>query len=136
VTNGDVEVDRVIVAADTGEVIHPDALEAQLESGVIYGLTAALYGEITIDQGAVVESNFPQYEMVRLATAPDIVTILAPTAGAPLGGAGEIGTPPIAPALTNAIFQATGERVRDLPVRKNGIRPIARRRDRKSEGVA
>ena len=114
-------VDRVVAVADTGEVIHPDSLRGQLESAVIFGLTAALFGEITLEKGAVVQSNFPDYEMVRMATAPEIESFLEPSGGA-LGGAGEIGTPPLAPALVNALFQATGRRVRELPLAKAGFR--------------
>ena len=124
-----VRVDRVVAFADTGEVIHPDSLRGQLEGGILFGLTAALFGEITIEEGAVVQRNFPDYEMIRLATTPEIETILAPGPG-PIGGAGEIGTPPIAPALANALFAATGKRVRELPLVKQGFRVAALRSDR------
>jgi isoquinoline 1-oxidoreductase beta subunit len=91
-------------------------MRAQIEGGIIFGLSAALHGEITLDKGAVVQANFPDYEMVRLKACPDIqVDILE--SDAPLGGAGEPGVPPVAPALTNAIFAATGVRVRELPVK-------------------
>jgi len=89
----------------------------QIESGVIYGLTAALSGEITIRNGAVEQGNFDTYEMVRLADAPRIETYLALSGGAKWGGIGEPGTPPVAPALANAIFDATGTRVRALPIK-------------------
>ena len=106
---------NVWAAADPGYVINPDGFTAQMESGVIYGLTAALYGEITIEDGRVVQSNFHDYEMVRMDEAPDIhVTLI--NSGARLGGGGEPGTPPIAPALANAIFAATGQRMRTLPL--------------------
>ena len=106
---------NVWAAADPGYVINPDGFTAQMESGVIYGLTAALYGEITIEEGRVVQSNFHDYEMVRMHEAPDIhVTLI--NSGARLGGGGEPGTPPIAPALANAIFAATGQRMRTLPL--------------------
>jgi isoquinoline 1-oxidoreductase beta subunit len=86
-----------------------------MESGIIYGLTAALYGEIQIRDGAVVESNFHDYPMLRIDETPLIETHII-ASGAAWGGAGEPGTPGIAPALTNAIFQATGTRIRELPV--------------------
>ena len=114
---------RVCCAADTGEVIHPDSLEGQLQSGILFGLTAALYGEITIENGAVVQSNFPDYPMLHLAQSPEIEIALMPS-GAPIGGAGEIGTPPVAPALANAIFTATGKRLRALPLTRAGFRVV------------
>ena len=86
-----------------------------MESGIIYGLTAALYGEISIADGAVEQSNFHDYEMVRMDDAPKIdVTIIK--SDAPLGGAGEPGTPPIAGAVANAVFAASGKRIRNLPI--------------------
>lgn len=106
---------NVFVAADPGFVVNPDGFIAQMESGVIYGLTAALYGEITIEAGRVMQSNFHDYEMVRIDDSPEIhVTLI--NSGARLGGGGEPGTPPVAPALANAIFAATGTRMRKLPL--------------------
>ena len=114
-TNGTPRVTHVHAAADPGYVINPDGFTAQMESGVIYGLTAALYGEITIEEGRVIQSNFHDYEIVRMDEAPEIhVTLI--NSGAKLGGGGEPGTPPIAPALANAIFNATGVRQRKLPL--------------------
>ena len=115
-----VKVDRIVCAADTGEVIHPDGLTAQLESGIIFALSAALYGEITIKNGRVVERNFPDYPMMKMADTPVIETVLVPS-GRPIGGAGEVATPPVAPAVANALFAATGRRVRELPLRKAGL---------------
>jgi isoquinoline 1-oxidoreductase beta subunit len=83
---------------------------------VIFGLSAALYGEITIDKGAVVQQNFPEYDMVRLAECPTI-DVYIHESDAPLGGAGEPGIPPVAPAVTNAIFAACGKRIRELPIK-------------------
>ncbi len=112
-------VHKVTCVVDCGEVLNPDGVAAQMESGIIFGLSAALYGEITIQNGSVEQENFPDYEMVRLANCPEINVILAPS-GRPLGGIGEPGTPPIAPAVANAIFAATGERIRKLPLSKSG----------------
>ena len=115
VRDGSVRVDRVVCAVDPGMAVTPDGLTAQMESGIIYGLTAALHGDIQIDAGAVVQSNFHDYPMVRMADAPEIEVQII-NSGNPMGGAGEPGTPGIGPALTNAIFAATGTRVRQLPV--------------------
>jgi isoquinoline 1-oxidoreductase beta subunit len=118
--DGRARVHRVWCAADPGEVVHPSGLAAQLEGGIIYGLTAALYGEISIADGRVVEKNFPDYPMVKMADAPVIEVMLMPS-GARAGGAGEPGTPPIAAATANAIFAATGHRIRALPLRKHDL---------------
>lgn len=107
---------HVACAADAGLAVNPDGFKAQMESGIIYGLTAALYGDISIADGEVEQSNFHDYEMVRMDTAPDIDVIII-NSDARIGGAGEPGTPPITPALTNAIFNATGQRIRNLPVK-------------------
>jgi isoquinoline 1-oxidoreductase beta subunit len=108
----------VVVAVDCGHVVNPRNVEMQMESGVIYGLTAALYDEITVKDGAIEQGNFDSYQMVKLADAPKIETYLALSGGTKWGGIGEPGTPPIAPALANAIFAATGKRVRSLPISK------------------
>ncbi|MCW9045106.1 MAG: molybdopterin-dependent oxidoreductase [Alphaproteobacteria bacterium] len=112
-------VDRVVSVVDCGVVVNPDTVVAQIESGLIYGLTAAFYGEINIENGQVTQSNFSDYQMIRLSNAPVMETHLAPS-GRHLGGVGEIATPPIAPAVTNAIFAAKGERIRELPLIKSG----------------
>jgi isoquinoline 1-oxidoreductase beta subunit len=115
VQDGSVSVDRVVCAVDPGMAVTPDGLTAQMESGIIYGLTAALHGDIQIEAGAVVQSNFNDYPMVRMSDAPEIEVEII-NSGNPMGGAGEPGTPGIGPALTNAIFAATGTRIRQLPV--------------------
>ena len=117
VVEGDVSVDRVVAVIDAGIAVAPDGIAAQLESGIIYGLTAALYGEITIEKGAVVQSNFHDYKAVRMNEAPLIETHII-NSGHDIGGAGEPGTPGIAPALVNAVFNATGTRVRQLPLNR------------------
>lgn len=113
---GQVRVHRVTCAIDCGRAINPDTVAAQVESGIIFGLTAALYGEITIDQGRVMQNNFTDYEMITLRDSPeiDIVTI---ESGAALGGLGEPATPPIAAAVANAVYILTGQRVRELPLK-------------------
>ena len=115
---GKVRCERVVVAVDCGHVVNPRNVEMQMESGVIYGLTAALYDEITVKDGAIEQGNFDSYQMVKLADAPKIETYLALSGGTKWGGIGEPGTPPIAPAVANAIFAATGKRVRSLPFSK------------------
>ena len=118
--DGAVKVHRVVCAADTGQVVHPDSLTAQLESGIIFALSAALFGEIEIEKGRVKQRNFPDYPMVTMADAPKIETLLVPS-GDGWGGAGEVGTPPLAPAVANAVFAATGVRVRELPLEKAAL---------------
>jgi isoquinoline 1-oxidoreductase beta subunit len=115
VADGEVSVDRVVAAIDAGIAISPDGISAQVESGIIYGLTAALHGEITIENGAVVQGNFNDYQAVRMDEAPTIETHVI-NSGHAIGGAGEPGTPGIAPALVNAVYDATGVRVRQLPL--------------------
>lgn len=115
VADGHVSVDKVVCAIDPGFAVSPDGLTAQMESGIIYGLTAALYGDIQIQDGAVVQGNFHDYKSVRMDEAPVIETHII-NSHAPWGGAGEPGTPGIAPALANAVYQATGTRVRQLPM--------------------
>jgi isoquinoline 1-oxidoreductase beta subunit len=110
------KVHKVWSAVDPGEVINPATFTAQIQGGAIYGLTAALYGNITIDKGRVVQKNFPDYDMVRMADAPEH-EVKVIESGARTGGAGEPGTAPIAAAVGNAIFALTGKRIRELPFR-------------------
>lgn len=111
------KVHRVVCAADPGFAVYPDAFIAQMESGIMYGLSAALHGEITIENGAVKESNFHDYEILRMDEAPLIETHIITSDNAP-GGAGEPSTPGIAPALANAIYDASKKRIRSLPIGK------------------
>ena len=120
VTGGAPKVLHVACAADPGFAVNPDGFEAQMQSGIIYGLCAALYGEISLEDGAVAQSNFHDYEILRINEAPKIDTVIL-TSNARLGGGGEPGTPPIAPALANAVFNATGKRIRNLPMRDLGL---------------
>jgi isoquinoline 1-oxidoreductase beta subunit len=115
VEDGETSVDRVVAVIDPGLAISPDGIVAQVESGIVYGLTAALYGEISIEGGAVEQSNFHDYQALRMAEAPQIETHVI-NSGYDIGGAGEPGTPGIAPALLNAVYDATGARVRRLPL--------------------
>ena len=115
VTGPEPKVVHVWCAADPGYAMNPDGFIAQIESGIIYGLTAALYGDITIENGAVVQSNFHDYPMLRIDQAPEISVEII-NSGEKVGGGGEPGTPPIAPALANAVFAATGVRVRSQPI--------------------
>jgi len=114
---GEVRVDRVVAAVDCGHVVNPGIVEAQIQSGVIYGLSAALYGEITIKQGRVQQANFDEYQVVRLADTPKIEVYLALSGGKKWGGIGEPGTAATAPAVANAVFAATGTRVRSMPLK-------------------
>ncbi len=120
VAEGKVRPRRVICAVDAGFAMHPDGMTAQMESGIIYGLTAALYSNISIHRGAVAQSNFHDYQMLRMNESPDIETYII-NSGEKTGGAGEPGTPAIAPALVNAIFNATGIRIRELPVKLHDL---------------
>ena len=114
---GEVRVHRVVAAVDCGHVVNPSIVEAQIQGGIIYGLSAALYGDLTIKNGVIQENNFDQYEMVRLADAPKIEVYLALTGGKKWGGIGEPGTAATAPSVANAVFAATGTRVRKLPLK-------------------
>jgi isoquinoline 1-oxidoreductase beta subunit len=115
VEDGRPRVHRVWCAVDCGTVVNPRIVEAQMKSGVVFGLTAALYGRISIQGGCAVQSNFHDYPLLRIDEAPVVEVILAPS-GDPPGGIGEPGVPPIAPAVTNALFALTGQRVRELPI--------------------
>jgi len=112
---GEVRVHRVVCAVDCGQYVNPDTIEAQMQGAIVFGLTAALKGAITIDKGRVQQSNFNDYEMLHLAEMPVVEVYIVPSIEAP-GGIGEPGTPPIAPAVCNAIFAATGKRIRKLPI--------------------
>ena len=115
-----VKVNRVISVVDCGRVINPSAAEAQVTGSVIFGLTSALYGEITLEGGGVQQQNFPEYDMLRLSNAPEQAVHFIASDHAP-GGLGEPAVPPVTPALCNAIYRATGTRIRSLPVAKSGF---------------
>lgn len=111
-----IKVDRVFAAVDCGEVVNSDTAAAQIEGGIIFALSAALFDEITIRNGAVEQQNFHDYPLPKLADAPRIVVEFL-NSDAPIGGLGEPGVPPLAPAVANAVFAATGTRLRSLPLR-------------------
>ena len=108
-------VHRVVCAVDCGRVINPDSVKAQMEGGIVFGLTAALKDAITLEGGRVQQRNFHDYPMLRINEAPEIEVHIVTSNEAPTG-VGEPGVPPVAPALANAIFAATGKRIRRLPI--------------------
>ncbi len=118
--DGSLKVDRVVCVVDCGQVVNPNTVEAQVEGAVIFALSALVYGEITIEKGRVVQGNFDRYDMVRLAQSPKIEVHIMPSRELP-GGIGEPGTPPLFAAVTNAIFAATGKRIRKLPIAGQGF---------------
>jgi isoquinoline 1-oxidoreductase beta subunit len=115
VDQGEVTVNRVVCAVDCGMTVNPNTIEAQVQGGIIFGITAALYSEITIKDGRVEQNNFTDYRMLRIDQTPPIEVHIVKSTEAP-GGIGEPGTAALAPALTNAIYAATGKRLRQLPV--------------------
>jgi len=120
--DGQVHVQRVVCAVDCGQMVNPDTVTAQMEGGLIYGLTAALHGEITLKNGRVEQSNFDTYQAVRIDEAPAIEVHLIDSREAP-GGVGEPSTSTIAPAVINAIYAATGKRLRKLPINPEELKP-------------
>jgi isoquinoline 1-oxidoreductase beta subunit len=120
VIQGKLRVHRVVCAVDCGHVVNPSGVEQQIQSGIVYGLSAAMKGEITIDHGRVQQANFHQYDVLRIDEMPVVEVYLVPSQAAP-GGIGEASVPPIAAAVGNAIFAAIGKRVRKLPIRLNAL---------------
>jgi isoquinoline 1-oxidoreductase beta subunit len=116
-----VKLHRITCVVDCGIALNPDAVTAQMEGGIIFGLSGALFGEITVKDGAVLQKNFDSYPLLTLAQTPHI-TVEIVTSDAPVGGVGEEAVPPVAAALANALFAATGERVRSLPLQRHGFR--------------
>jgi len=118
---GAIRVERVVACVDCGHLVNPLTAAMQIESAVLYGLTAALFDEITIKEGRVVQGNFDSYPIARMGDAPKIDTHFVLSGGEKWGGLGEPGTPPIAPAIANAVFAATGKRIRALPLTKASL---------------
>src|SRR6195256_906557 len=113
--DGAVRIRRVVRAVDCGTIVNPDTVQAQIQSAIIFGLTAALHGQITLKDGRVEQTNFDSYQMLRMNEAPAIEVYIIQSSEPP-GGMGEAGTSAIVPAVTNAIFAATGKRLRKLPI--------------------
>ena len=119
-SNGNFSVDRIVSAIDCGIVVHPDGLKMQIEGAIVFALTSTLGGEITIKDGAVEQSNFHEFELLRIDEMPEVEVHIVESTESP-GGAGEPGVPPLAPAVTNAIFAATGKRIRSLPIKPENL---------------
>ena len=119
--DGKVKVDRVVCAVDCGRAVNPDGVAAQMESAIVYGLSAALMGEITIAGGAVKQANWDDYPVLRMREMPVVDVFIVPSSEPPTG-CGEPAVPPIAPAVANAIFAATGKRIRRLPIRAQDLK--------------
>lgn len=117
---GHLKVLRVVCAIDCGRIVNPDTIKAQMESGITFGLSAALFGAITLNNGRVEQGNFHDYQLVRMLDMPRVETHIIDSSEAP-GGVGEPGVPPIAPAVANALFAASGARVRSLPITADKI---------------
>jgi isoquinoline 1-oxidoreductase beta subunit len=118
---GVLKVHRIVAATDPGHVVNPQQVEAQVEGSFVYGLSAALHGECTVEKGAVVETNFDTYPVLRMDEMPAVESILMPSGGF-WGGVGEPTIAVAAPAVFNAIFALTGKRVREFPLRKTDLR--------------
>jgi len=119
--DGAVHIRRVVCAVDCGTIVNPDTVRAQIEGAIIFGVTAALYGEITLKNGRVEQTNFDTHQILRTNEAPAIEVHIVQSAEPP-GGMGEAGTSAIVPAVTNAIFAATGKRLRRLPIDSNQLK--------------
>lgn len=115
IVDGQPRVHKVTTAIDCGPVINPDTVAAQMESGIVYGTSAALFGQITFEKGRVVQGNFHDYPVLRMHQMPQVEVHIVPSTDK-MGGTGEPGVPPIAPAIANALFHLTGTRIRELPI--------------------
>jgi isoquinoline 1-oxidoreductase subunit beta len=120
IEGGRIKVHKITCVIDCGQTVNPRIVEAQLQSGIIYGLSAALWGAITLENGRVQQQNFHDYRVLRVHETPEIDVHIIPS-DAPPGGVGETGVPPVAPAICNAIFAATGKRLRSLPISAHAL---------------
>jgi len=119
--DGQVTIPRVVMAVDCGTTVNPDRVKAQMEGACVYGMSAAFFGEITAKAGRVQQHNFDDYPVARMDSSPRAIEVVLVESDAPPGGAGEPGVPPFAPALCNAIFAATGKRIRSLPIVQHNL---------------
>ena len=116
IEEGRIRVHRVVCAIDCGVAVNPAGVQAQMESGIVFGLSAARHSTLTLREGQVQESNFHDYPVLRMNEMPQVEVHIVPSTER-MGGVGEPGTPPIAPAVANAVFALTGQRLRELPLR-------------------
>jgi isoquinoline 1-oxidoreductase beta subunit len=116
IEHDEIRVHRVVCAIDCGIPVNPDNIKAQMEGAIVFGLSAALFGQISIKEGRVQQSNFHDYRVLRMNEMPQIEVHVLPSTEGP-GGVGEPATPPVAPAVANALFALTGQRLRELPLR-------------------
>jgi isoquinoline 1-oxidoreductase beta subunit len=114
-----IRVHKIVCAIDCGMVVNPDIVRQQMESAIAYGLSAALYGDLRVREGRVVQKNFHEVPMLRIDEMPEVEVIIIDSTAGP-EGVGEPGTPPVAPAVANAIFHLTGKRMRSLPLKLSG----------------
>lgn len=119
--DGSLKIDKVVCGVDCGTVINPNLAKQQIEGGIIYGLSALLYGEITLANGRVKQSNFHDYQVARMQDTPEIEVFFMDSNGRNPGGTGEPSVPAIAPAVLNAIFRATGKRIRKMPLKDQNL---------------
>jgi isoquinoline 1-oxidoreductase beta subunit len=120
--DGTPKVHRVVAAVDCGQTVNPEIIRRQIEGAIVYGLSAALYGRITLKDGRVEQGNFNDYPVLRMNEMPRVEVHIMDSSEKP-GGIGEPGTPPLAPAVVNAIFAATGKRLRSLPIDAAVLKP-------------
>ncbi|MCP5023379.1 MAG: xanthine dehydrogenase family protein molybdopterin-binding subunit [bacterium] len=118
---GELTIDRVDIAVDCGLAVNPDRVRSQMEGSVIFGVSLTKFGEITAENGAIVQGNFDTYPVARMGDTPAQINVHIIDSDGPLGGVGEPGVPPMAPAICEAIFQATGQRIRSLPLSKHDL---------------
>jgi isoquinoline 1-oxidoreductase subunit beta len=118
---GQLRVHRIVCAIDCGPVVNPDTIRAQMEGGAVFGLSAALYGEISFEKGRVKQGNFHDYPLLRVHEMPAVEVHIVPSDDR-MAGVGEPGVPPVAPAVANAIFALTGKRLRRLPIRASDLK--------------